>query len=431
MPASEDTSVDPAGKPVNEASLLVDQALALKQTDRASEAEPLLRRALAIATSQLGPDHPQTAACQCQLGEFLGSRGSLEEALSLLHPAAASAERLYGADSVETGVALNHLALGLRRAERFAEAEPLYRRSLAILERAHGPDSVELAGVLNNYAQVLSATGRPLEAEPLMRRVIEIFEKHLGGQHPAVAIALNNLARVLAASGRTAEAEAASRRHLRILQIFEETSGSPHVHKTAALEGYAEMLRGVGLAEDAIRGRIEAVLRGDSVEDLPSGDEEASDSASESGAEADFDRLAGAASLAGASPNPGTVERDALYSAVFRLEAWHFIARGEPPDVHPYAASNPMIANGAPMLKAFTDTGRLQAFARENGLTDADGTVNLLTLPVSGVMPTLAAYAEMGVTHLHFNADRNSNGFYAPISRLPWLREHLQAQGLL
>jgi len=141
----------------------------------------------------------------------------------------------------------------------------------------------------------------------------------------------------------------------------------------------------------------------------------------------DFDRLSAVANDAGASIG----DQNALFGAAFRLKEWHFIARGTVPDVRPYVASNRGIASGAAMVKAFTDTSRLQAFARENGLTGPGGDVQLLSMPVANILPTMAAYAESGATHIHFNADNDSYGFYIPLVQLPIIRRHLEKNGLL
>ena len=108
----------------------------LRATNRLAEAEPLMRRALAIDERAFGPDHPNVA------------------------------------------IRLNNLAQLLQATNRLAEAEPLMRRALAIDERAFGPDHPNVAIRLNNLAQLLQDTNRLAEAEPLMRRAL----RHLRNQ---------------------------------------------------------------------------------------------------------------------------------------------------------------------------------------------------------------------------------------------------------
>jgi len=97
-------------------------AVFLSDTDRLSEAEPLLRRAWRSSRCAHGPDHPLVAA------------------------------------------GLNNLAGLLDRSERMSEAEPLYRQALAIEEASYGPDHPNVARDLNNLAELLRATGRLGEA---------------------------------------------------------------------------------------------------------------------------------------------------------------------------------------------------------------------------------------------------------------------------
>src|SRR5580698_7157322 len=102
----------------------------------------------------------------------------------------------------------------------------------------------------------------------------------------------------------------------------------------------------------------------------------------------DFEALCQAAYADGA----GMEERNALWSAVFGLKEWHFIARGEIPNVHPYVCANSTVAGGQYMVKAFTDPDKLRIFAKDNALTDPDGSVKFLSIPVSGFLDSLDEY---------------------------------------
>src|SRR5271157_3872633 len=124
------------------ARLLSQAAYYLNERARYAEAEPLMRRALAINEKALGPEHPYVAS------------------------------------------SLNNLAQLLKATNRLAEAEPLMRQALAIDEHSYGPDRPEVARDLNNLASLLRATNRQGEAGPLMRRVVEICEKALGLDDP-------------------------------------------------------------------------------------------------------------------------------------------------------------------------------------------------------------------------------------------------------
>ena len=61
-------------------SVLNNLANLLLNTDRATAAEPLCRRALAIFTGTLGKEHPRTAAATSNLGDMLAAQGKLAAA---------------------------------------------------------------------------------------------------------------------------------------------------------------------------------------------------------------------------------------------------------------------------------------------------------------------------------------------------------------
>jgi tetratricopeptide (TPR) repeat protein len=143
----------------------------LQASNRLSEAEPLYRRALAIAEESYGPDHPTVA------------------------------------------IRLNNLAGLLRATNRLSEAEPLYRRALAIGEKSYGPGHPYVAIDLWGLAVLLEATSRRAEAEPLMARDVRIFfrfQRSTGHEHPNMRAALESYRRLLTEL-KPAEPEIAAR----------------------------------------------------------------------------------------------------------------------------------------------------------------------------------------------------------------------------
>ena len=90
-------------------------ALLLQATNRLAEAEPLMRRALAIDEKSYGPDHPDVA------------------------------------------IDLNNLAMLLHDTNRLDEAEPLMRRALAIFETSLGPDHPNTVTARDNLAALEAA----------------------------------------------------------------------------------------------------------------------------------------------------------------------------------------------------------------------------------------------------------------------------------
>jgi tetratricopeptide (TPR) repeat protein len=134
----------------------------LQATNRLEEAEPLMRRALAIDEKSYGPEHPNVA------------------------------------------IRLNVLARLLQATNRLEEAEPLMRHALAIDEKSYGPEHPNVATRLNNLALLLKATNRLVEAEPLMRRAVAIlltFTSKTGYEHPHLRTSQENHRELLTAMG--------------------------------------------------------------------------------------------------------------------------------------------------------------------------------------------------------------------------------------
>jgi tetratricopeptide (TPR) repeat protein len=218
-------------------------ALSLKEAGDYAGAEPLYRRAIAIAEKALGPDHPDVGIGLSNLGELLQAKGDYAGAEPLYRQALAIAEKALGPDHPTVGTRLNNLALLLKAKGDYAGAEPLYRRALAIDEKALGPDHPDVGVGLNNLAALLRAKGDYAKAEPLYRRALAIDDKSLGPDHPTVGTHLNNLAELLQAKGDYAGAEPLYRQ---ALAIAEKSLGPDHPDVGRDLNNLAELLRAKG-----------------------------------------------------------------------------------------------------------------------------------------------------------------------------------------
>jgi tetratricopeptide (TPR) repeat protein len=159
-----------------------------------AEAEPLIRRALAIDEASLGARHPNVAIRLHNLAQLLYDTNRLAEAEPLMRRALAMGEASFGPEHPIVAVLLNNLARLLQDTDRLAEAEPLMRRALAIADASLGPAHPNVATNLNNLAQLLLDTDRLAEAEPLMRRAVGIVERSLGPDHPTTRLFRRNLA---------------------------------------------------------------------------------------------------------------------------------------------------------------------------------------------------------------------------------------------
>ncbi len=213
-----------------------------------AQAEPLLRRAVAIAEPTYGSNHSFFATTLNELVILFYDTNRFTEAESLLRRAVAIFEANYGPDHLSLAAPLHNLAILPRYTNRPAEAEPLMRRAVEIWEASYGANHVQVAFGLNNLATLLTETNRYAAAEPLYRRGLAIYEGTYGTHHPHVAMNLNNLANLLRDTKRFAEAEPLYRRSL---AIRESSYGPDHPYFATTLNDLAQLLRDTERSADA------------------------------------------------------------------------------------------------------------------------------------------------------------------------------------
>ena len=238
------------------ARLLNDLGRLLSKKAQHGEAEPLIRRALAIAEKSIGPERPEVAIILNNLAGLLQEMNRLGEAEPLMRRAVAVLEKSLGGEHPNVATAINNLAQLLKATGRLAEAEPLMRWTLAVAEKSFGTEHPDVARDLGNLAGLLQETNRPGEAEPLMRRTLAIDENSFGPEHPEVARDLNNLAGLLQETNRLAEAEPLMRRHLSILLKFTRGTGHFHPHLRVGFGNYVRILKEMSVDDGEIDRRL-------------------------------------------------------------------------------------------------------------------------------------------------------------------------------
>jgi tetratricopeptide (TPR) repeat protein len=170
-----------------------DRAEPYKDADHVAEAEPRLKRALAMDEKTLGPEHPVVVADLNNLAVAYQRQGRLAEAESVLKRALAISEKTRGPGYPELSTTLDNLANVYQDQGRLAEAESLFKRALAIDEKALGPEHRSVALKLNNLAMLYNDEGRRAEAVALLKRALAIDEKTLGLEHPTTRAIRDNL----------------------------------------------------------------------------------------------------------------------------------------------------------------------------------------------------------------------------------------------
>ena len=164
------------------ALLLNRLAQALEEKQNFREAEPLLRRALAIQRKALGPS-PDTATTLINLGGLLQNLQRDEEAERLEREAVGILEQKRP-QSVELAAAYTNLADLLSPRKDFAPAVALLRRAIAIDEAIYGTGNPEVAVDLTNLGELLKGHGQDAAARTALDRALTIYEKRFGPQSP-------------------------------------------------------------------------------------------------------------------------------------------------------------------------------------------------------------------------------------------------------
>jgi tetratricopeptide (TPR) repeat protein/transcriptional regulator with XRE-family HTH domain len=272
-------------------NLLSKTATYLRERALYGEAEPLLKRAIAIYKQCLGENQLETALGQNNLAELYRQQGKFEQAELLLLEALAIRKQLLGIHDPVTARNLNNLAilywqmgidtkaeplfleaigineqcsgkehpdvarsmLGLAnlylQQGNYAKAKPLYLRTLAIYERELAADHPHLAACRNNLAELYRQLGEYEHARLLLQQALSIFEHQVGAVHPDTARCLNNLAELYWQQGEYEQAEAHFQRSI---SIYGQLLVADHLDTAEALYGLAKVYQQQGKSEEAL-----------------------------------------------------------------------------------------------------------------------------------------------------------------------------------
>ena len=203
-------------QPLVEAGVRDTIGTTLQGLGRYDDAEPNLRKSLAIRRAALPAGHPDIAFGLNSLALLLQAQHKLAEAEPLYRESLQIRRAAHPAGHPDIATSLNNLAMLLKDQNKLTEAEPLYREALEILRAAHPAGHPDIAFGLNNLAVLLQAQNKLAEAEPLFRESLQIRRAALPAGHPNIATGLNNLAELLQAQNKLGEAEPLFREALQI-----------------------------------------------------------------------------------------------------------------------------------------------------------------------------------------------------------------------
>jgi serine/threonine protein kinase/tetratricopeptide (TPR) repeat protein len=185
----------------------------------------LVRQAVEIQRSVLGPKNPETLRSADLLGTILLEEGNYVEAEKMQRETLAAQRRVLGPEHPDTLHTMSRLAGLLMLQARYEEAEKLYRETLEIERRVFGAEHPDTLNSMTNVAMILSFEGdtgehgqsdqsRSLEAEKLARESLALHTRVMGSDHPDTLNVMVYLAAILRQEKRLAEAENLSRETL-------------------------------------------------------------------------------------------------------------------------------------------------------------------------------------------------------------------------
>ncbi|MDW8262337.1 MAG: serine/threonine-protein kinase, partial [Phycisphaerales bacterium] len=132
------------------------------------KAEPHARAALSLRSQTMGEFHPQTLTARGDLAFVLYNSDRAHEAELLLRPALEHAQNVLGPDHSTTLALMRHFIASLYYQSRAEEAEPIARQAFQTLLRTCGKDDPQTLSAAETLASVLIVTGGLDEAEQLI-----------------------------------------------------------------------------------------------------------------------------------------------------------------------------------------------------------------------------------------------------------------------
>jgi eukaryotic-like serine/threonine-protein kinase len=191
---------------------------ALIDQNKFSEAEPVVRQAVALRRNLLGTEHHNVAQALAVLAQVLIGEDKLVEAEAVAREGIAISRRTIGEQHFTTAECLIYLGVTLHKARRLMEAETALREALGIW---HQLANLRESGAIWNgawtwvmLATVLEEQGKQSERQALSREEVDTARKSLDPGSQAGAFA--SVGNWFRSRGQPAEAEAAYREGLDI-----------------------------------------------------------------------------------------------------------------------------------------------------------------------------------------------------------------------
>ena len=217
---------------------------------RGKEAIPLCRSALAIMEKTPGTAPTDVARALHTMAVLLRDKGDYEEARTLFEKSRAIYEKALGPEDVQVAYSYYHQGWLFKLIGNLTEAKRSYERALSIMEKTLPPDHPDLAWCLNDLSVVYDNMGDYDSARQLLERSLATKEKVYGPDHPAIAATLKNLGVVLWRMGKYDQAKPL---YERALAIEEKAFGPEHAEVAGTLNNLALLAQDTGNYAEAQR----------------------------------------------------------------------------------------------------------------------------------------------------------------------------------
>jgi tetratricopeptide (TPR) repeat protein len=156
--------------------MYTDSGKAYLKLKQYKQAESMLAAALQVA-EQFGPQDQRLSVSLNGMARLRQTQKRYADAEQLYIRALAIAESERGRNHPDAAVCLSNLAGLLAVEEKYPEAEAAYKEALAIFEATLGAEHEGVVRVLVNYAALLRKMDRTADAEAIEARVKAIREK--------------------------------------------------------------------------------------------------------------------------------------------------------------------------------------------------------------------------------------------------------------
>jgi eukaryotic-like serine/threonine-protein kinase len=238
------------------AGVMVQRGGNLPYTEDASEAEPLLRRALHLLGELPAAPPGLLAEARSRLGTLLMLEGRYPEGEELLSGVVESLRDDTGSGSLPLADALNNLGNLYQRSGRSAEALAAHQEVLTIRRRVLPAGHPDISLSLNNLGTVAAGAGDFQQAAVWMEQAIEATQARTGRENRNVALSIMNLGWIRMRQGELDRSEG---HFLESIEIFRRTTGPDSPDTGLALGNLAQLLQLQGRLAEAEAAAVEAL----------------------------------------------------------------------------------------------------------------------------------------------------------------------------